>query len=78
MATKNDPEAVRVARVRQLWLIRPAKERTYVGALNFLQDLERRFPQLLRRGSADPFQYLKEDLDGVISPDPKPDDEESR
>ncbi len=63
MGTPNDPEAVRRARVRQLWLTRPPQERAAeTGTLNFFQWLKDHYPQLLPPGQGDPYQRLRAQL----------------
>jgi hypothetical protein len=63
--SKNDPEAVRVARVRQLWNARPYANRTGTEVLIFYGWLEQHHPDLLKRGKGDPYQHLKVDLHGL-------------
>ena len=65
--TKNDPEAVRVAQVRQLWQARQLKpeQRTGTQVLIFHSWLEQHRPELLKRGKGDPYQHLKVDLRGL-------------
>lgn len=52
--TKNDSEAVRVARVRQLWNARPYAERAGTQVLMFYGWLEKHYPDLLKHGKGDP------------------------
>ncbi len=61
---RNDPEAVRRARVRQLFVSCPT-EHTERGVLLFYTWLEKRYPHLLPTGPGDPHQQLKADLDGL-------------
>lgn len=65
LMTKNDSEAVRVARVRQLWNARPYAERTGTQVLMFYGWLEKHYPDLLKHGKGDPYQHLKVDLRGL-------------
>ena len=65
MANKKDPEAVRVARVRQLWEARQLKERTGMQVLIFYGWLKEHYPDLLKRGHGDPYQHLKSELNGL-------------
>jgi hypothetical protein len=66
---KNDPEAVRVARVRQLWKARPIKreQRTGTEILVFYGWMEQYHPDLLTHGKGDPYQHLKSDLHGLYN-----------
>ncbi len=66
MPSKKDSEAVRVARVRQLWQTRPVKQRTATEVLIFYGWLEEHYPELLTRGKGDPYQHLKGDLSGLV------------
>ena len=63
---RKDSEAVRVARVRQLWQVRAPKQRTETELLIFYEWLEQHYPDLLKRGQGDPYQHLKVDLNGLI------------
>jgi hypothetical protein len=60
----NDKE--RQARVRELWLERPAEQRTGNGVMAFYGYLEKNHPELLKRSHGDPYQQLKTDLRGLI------------
>jgi hypothetical protein len=60
-------EADRRAQLITLWLERPEEERTDTGILFFYQWLEEHHPELLKRGSGDPYQYLKADLTGHLN-----------
>jgi hypothetical protein len=60
----NDKE--RQARVRDLWLERPAEQRTGNGVRAFYGYLEKNHPELLKRGHGDRYQQLKADLRGLI------------
>ena len=68
----HDPEAVRVAQVRQLWQARPLKptQRTGTEVLIFYGWLEQNRPDLLKRGQGDPYQHLKSGLHGLWSDPP--------
>ena len=68
MAGRKDSEAVRVARVRQLWQARAPKERTSADVLIFYGWLEQHYPNLLKRGKGNPYQHLKVDLSGLLDP----------
>jgi hypothetical protein len=57
----------RRARLLALWMERPEDERTDTGIVNFYQWMEEHHPDLLRRGSGDPYQYLKADLTGYVN-----------
>jgi hypothetical protein len=61
----RDSEAVRLARVRQLFEARPSEERTETGVLLFYGWLEKHHPELLPTGPGDPYQHLKVDLRGL-------------
>lgn len=62
---KEDAEAVRVARVRQLFEVRYAEERTETGVLLFYAWLKKHHPELLpKEKQRDPYQHLKVDLTG--------------
>jgi hypothetical protein len=78
MPKKIDPEAVRHARVRQLWEARSPKERTATDVVIFHGWLQEHFPELLPRGKGDSYQHLKVDLQGLIMPQTEPDEEESK
>jgi hypothetical protein len=66
MPPKNDSEALRVARVRQLFGVRSPKERTENGVLLFFGWLQQHHPELLPKGKqGDPYQHLKSDLKGL-------------
>jgi len=63
---KDNSEAVRRDRVRQLFEVRYAEERTETGVLLFYAWLEKYHRELLpqqKRGDA--YQYLKVDLEGL-------------
>jgi hypothetical protein len=60
----NDKE--RQARVRDLWLERPAEQRTGNGVRAFYRYLEKNRPELLKHGHPDPYHQLKTDLRGLI------------
>jgi hypothetical protein len=64
--SRKDSEAVRVARVRQLWQAREPKQRTATDVLIFYGWLEQHYPDLLKRGKGDPYQHLKVDLSGLV------------
>jgi hypothetical protein len=66
MPRTNHAESERRSSVRQLWLERPPQERTDTDVLNFFGWLDEHHPELLKRGSGDPYQYLKVDLKGLI------------
>jgi hypothetical protein len=66
MQSKEDSEVTRQARVRQLWLARAPEERNAAGVLIFYGWLAHHYPELLKRGKGDPYQYLKVDLNGLI------------
>ena len=57
---------MRLARVRQLWLVRTPKERTAKGVLIFYAWIEKWHPELLPPGTGDAYQHLKVDLEGLI------------
>jgi hypothetical protein len=59
----KDVEALRVARVRQLFVSGPF-EHTESGVLRFDEWLLRPYPHLLPTGIGDPYQHLKADLMG--------------
>jgi hypothetical protein len=66
MNTKKDAEALRRARVRQLYEARPAEDRTENGVLLFFAWLQEHYPELLPQGKqGDPYQHLKVDLCGL-------------
>lgn len=60
-------DADRRARLIELWLRRPQEERTDTGILLFYKWVEENHPELLKRGSGDPYQYLKVDLTGHLN-----------
>ena len=66
MQSKKDSEVTRQACVRQLWLARAPEEPTAAGVLIFYGWLAHHYPELLKRGKGDPYQYLKVDLNGLI------------
>jgi len=73
MTTANDPEDVRVARVRSLFQewIKRHREKKQPGMadmtdLGFYCWLLKHFPELLPHGKGDPYQLLKSDLKGLI------------
>jgi hypothetical protein len=66
MQSKKDSEAARQARVRQLCQARAPEEHTATGVLIFYGWLAHYYPELLKRGKGDPYQYLKVDLNGLI------------
>jgi hypothetical protein len=61
----NDAEAVRVARVRQLFEAQRYAERTENEVLIFFGWLEERYPHLLSTEWGDTFRQLKVDLKGL-------------
>jgi hypothetical protein len=62
---KNDPEAVRVAQVRQLFMA-GSYSRTGNGVFVFFGWLDTNRPELLpSRKHGDPYQSLKSDLSGL-------------
>lgn len=64
--TKPDAEAVRVARVRQLFLALPTEEHSETGVLLFFHWLEQHHPELLPKTKpGDPYRHLKADLQGL-------------
>ena len=64
--TKTDPEPVRMARVRQLFLALPMEERSETGVLLFFRWLEQHHPELIPKDKpGDPFRHLKADLQGL-------------
>ena len=63
---KESAEAVRAARVRQLFEARYAEERTETGVLLFYTWLKKYYPELLaKKEQGDPYQHLKVDLTGL-------------
>ena len=63
---KDNSEVVRRERVRQLFEVRYAEERTETGVLLFYAWLEKYHRELLpQQKSGDPYQYLKVDLEGL-------------
>ena len=63
---KDNSEAVRRDRVRQLFEVRYAEERTETGVLLFYAWLEKYHRELLpQQKRGDPYQYLKVDLEGL-------------
>jgi hypothetical protein len=63
---KENAEAVRVARVRQLFEARFAEERTETGVLLFNVWVKKHYPELLpKEKQGDPYQHLKVDLTGL-------------
>lgn len=63
---KESAEAVRVARVRQLFEARFAEERTETGVLLFYAWVKKHHPELLpNEKQGDPYQHLKVDLTGL-------------
>jgi hypothetical protein len=62
----NDPEAVRRARVRQLFTARHPKEATEDDVFLFSKWLQQHYPAMLPKGKrGDPYQDLSADLDGL-------------
>lgn len=67
MKPSNDPEAVRVALVRQLFGA-GSYPRDGTGVLIFFVWLEKNRPELLPRHKlGDPYQHLKVDLGGLFT-----------
>ena len=63
---KDNSEVVRRERVRQLFEVRYAEERTETGVLLFYAWLEKYHRELLpQQKRGDPYQYLKVDLEGL-------------
>lgn len=64
---KNDPEAVRIAQVRQLFKAHyPNEERTGNDVFAFFGWLEGHRPKLFPKPKqGDPYQFLKTDLNGL-------------
>lgn len=67
---QNDAEAVRRARVRQLFEAQPFAEPTENVVLVFYQWLEKRYRHLLPTEIGDLYQLLKADLNGLYKYDP--------
>ena len=66
MRPSDDPEAVRVAQVRQLFTA-GSYPRSGTGVLIFFAWLEQNRPELLPKDKpGDPYQHLKVDLDGLF------------
>jgi hypothetical protein len=65
MALKEN-DAMRVLRVRQLFEVRSAEERTETGVLVFYSWLEKHYPHLLPRGPGDSYERFKIDLTGLF------------
>jgi len=63
--SKRDTEALRRARVRQLFGARPSEEHTETGVLLYYAWLQKYFPELLPTDQGDPYQHLKVDLKGL-------------
>ena len=64
--SKRDPDALRRAHVRQLFVVRCPVKRTANDVLNFFLWLKQRGPDLLPRGKQDDiYPRLKHDLDGL-------------
>jgi len=63
--SKKDTEALRRARVRQLFGARPSEEHTETGVLLYYVWLQKYFPELLPTDQGDPYQHLKVDLKGL-------------
>jgi hypothetical protein len=62
----DDPEAIRVARVRQLFQTRHPGQSTGTDVLIFFGWLQNHNPDLLPKGKqGDPYQHLKMDLAGL-------------
>jgi len=67
METKKDSEAlrseaVRMARVRQLWQASSERHAVQTGILNFSKWLEEHHPELFPPGPGDPYQRLSAEL----------------
>ena len=62
---KADTEALRRARVRQLFQARPAEDYSETGVLLFYAWLEKYHPELLPNGQGDAYPHLKVDLHGL-------------
>jgi hypothetical protein len=69
--TKNS-EAVRKARVRQLWQVSPERNNSETGPLNFYKWLQEHNPDLLPPGQGDPYQRLRAELMQSENPEAKP------
>jgi hypothetical protein len=72
--TKEDSEAVRKARVRQLWEASSERKNAETGPLNFYQWLTEHNPDLLPPGQGDPYQRLRAELlqaDATAKPEKK-------
>jgi hypothetical protein len=66
MKKPNDPEAVRRARVRQLFTARHPEKGTEDDVFLFLKWLQQRYPEMLPKGKhGDPYQDLRADLNGL-------------
>jgi hypothetical protein len=62
----NDPEAIRRARVRQLFTARHPKEATKDDVFLFFKWLQQHYPEMLPKGKHDdPYPDLRADLDGL-------------
>ena len=60
-----DTEALRKARVRQLFQARPAEDYSETGVLLFYAWLEKYHPELLPNGRGGAYPHLKVDLHGL-------------
>ena len=63
--SKTDTEAVRRARVRQLFEALPLADHTENGVLKFHGWLHQHHPELLPKGRGDLYKRLKVDLGGL-------------
>jgi hypothetical protein len=61
----TDLEALRRARVRQLFAVQYPSQATGNDVFVFFGWLEGHYPELLHRGRGDPYQHLKVDLHGL-------------
>ena len=65
MTRSKNVEAVRLARVRQLFQARMSEAQTETGVLLFYVWLQKHCPQLLPSGPADQYEHLRVDLKGL-------------
>jgi len=65
VARPTNTEALRLARVRQLFRARMSEVQTETGVLLFYVWLQKHCPQLLPSGPGDRYEHLRVDLAGL-------------
>ena len=68
MITQKHVEALRRARVRQLFQALPSEDRTEDGIMKFYGWLQLKHPELLPRTRYDPYQVVMKELLSALHP----------